>query len=125
MSYMPAPNEATCSLVSEAIWALCRPDEYTGDTVRLFNWSQDISGNWWMHWPLDYALYIHPERGTQTADTLTGFVQAGQLSPASAQVIAELVQANVGGYLTLGQVTPPEWLAMMVETIEMPGSNLP
>ena len=77
MPYMPAPDEATCQTVSAAIYRLTRPDGDVGTTLYAFGWQQDANGQWWMEWPLDFPLPIHPERGTETADRLAMFVQAG------------------------------------------------
>ena len=116
MRYMPAPDEATCQTVSAAIYRLTRPlGAHTSETTQFaFGWRQATDQTWWMEWPDDMPLPIHAERGTETLQTLAAFVAAGQLSQASADAAAALVQANVGSTVTLGQITPPEWAAVML-----------
>ena len=138
MTWMPAPDEATCQLVAHAIYRLTRPAGSTpSDTTRYaFGWRQDAHGTWWMDMDPDTVLPVHAERSTETADTLALFVQAGSLSQASAAAIAALVQERVAETeppldsegnptrpartVTLGEVIPPEWTAQMVAEPEWP-----
>ena len=114
--WMPAPDEDTCKLVSHVIYRLSRPAEakVSDTTTYLFGWRQAANGSWWMDFDLSHSLPISAERSTETADALTMFVQAGQLSAESAANIQAIVQANVGNTITLGDVVPPEWLAQML-----------
>ena len=118
--WMPSPDEATCELVSHAIYRLTRPAGTTpSDTTRYaFEWRQDAHGTWWMDMNPATVLPVHPERSTETAEALAMFVQAGSLLPQSAAAIAALVQERVGQTVTLGEVIPPEWAAQMVESPE-------
>lgn len=115
--WMPAPDEATCQMVSHAFYRLTRPAESDDSdaTQFAFGWRQDAAGTWWMEMNPDTALLVHPKRSAETAETLALFVEAGQLSTTSAAAIAALVQERVGQTVTLGEVTPPEWLAQMVD----------
>lgn len=114
MHYMPTDSEATCQAVSSAIYKLTRPLGSTDGTLYAFGWRQATDGTWWMEWPNDMELPIHAERGTETLDTLATFVTADLLTQASADAVVAIVQANVDGTVTLGQVTPPEWSALML-----------
>jgi hypothetical protein len=120
MMYMPTPSEAVAEDVSAAIYALTRDAAQAASSVTRyqFGWQQAGDGTWWMEWDESSALYVHPARGQDTATKLAQYVSQGLLTQASADAIVALVQANVGAFLTLGQVTPPEWAAVMVQ--EMP-----
>lgn len=120
MKYMPAPSEAVAEDVSAAIYALTRDAAQAASSITKyqFGWQQAGEGTWWMEWDEAAPLYVHPARGQDTINKLAQYVGQGLLTQGSADAIVALVQANVGGVLTLGQVTPPEWAAMMVQ--EMP-----
>jgi hypothetical protein len=114
MMWMPAPDEETCRLVSGAVYRLTRNAGSSDTTQYAFGWRSDAHGAWWMDMDPDIVLPVHPERSTETANTLAMFVAAGQLSQASADAIVALVQTRVGQTVTLGEVIPPEWAAQMV-----------
>lgn len=113
--WMPAPDEDTCKAVSRAIYRLLRPagTEGSDNTRYLFGWRQDKDGTWWMEMDQTIPIPINVARSSETRDTLAEFVSSGRLSQDSALSIIARVQAHEGDTLTLGEITPPEWLAVM------------
>lgn len=124
--WMPAQNEQTALAVSYAVYHLSQsPDMVDNTTEYAFPWREDASGAWWMEWPADMVLPVHPERQSELSDTLTAFVAAGQLAQASADAVLALAASRHGQTVTLMEVTPEEWVALMVDgaTITWPDIN--
>lgn len=120
MPYMPMPDEATAMAVSRAINALSMPLGETRSTLYALRWITTPDGRVWMQWATQWPFPVAQGHESNLAGILAGFVQAGQLTSTSADQIAaliaqRLVEAN-GGFarVTLDEVTPPEWLAMLV-----------
>ena len=120
MPYMPMPDEATAMAVSRAIQLLSVPVGETRSTLYALGWHTTPDGRVWMEWRTEYPFPVAPGHESNLADILAGFVQAGHLSPASAEAITALVAERLaaadGGFahVTLEEVTPPEWLAALV-----------
>lgn len=115
ISYMPADSEATASAVSYAVYHLSQSPAMAANTTQFaFGWRQAIAGTWWMEWRDDMVLPVHPERSDDLAQVLAGFVASGHLSRASADAVAALAKSKEGSTVTLAEVTPPEWAAMML-----------
>jgi hypothetical protein len=119
MMWMPADSEQTAAAVSGAIYHLTR-DHAHGDpadtdvTQYAFGRRQATDGSWWMQWDVDMVLPIHPERSDDLAQVLAGFVAAQQLTQESADAILALAASREGSTVTLAEVTPPEWAALML-----------
>jgi hypothetical protein len=112
---MPAGTAADAEQVSAALYKLTRPDDsyLEGTTRYLMGWRVASSGLAYLLWDLSLVLPVHPERGPDTAATVAAYVAAGKLTPASAQALSALVAERTGATVTLGEITPPEWLAVM------------
>lgn len=114
MMYMPADSATTASAVSYAVYHLSQcPSTSENITDYAFPWREDTNGHWWMEWPSSMILPVHPERGPELAAVLAGFVGAGHLAQASADAILALAASREGSTVTLAEVTPPEWAAVM------------
>jgi len=122
MKYMPAESEETCKFVSQQLYNLTRPANRDPSDVStyLFGWQQDSNGAWWMCWDESLELPIHAARSGEMAQAIMQWVVDGRLTQQSAIAIQSTVQLNVGRSITLGQITPPEWLAVMQENIALP-----
>lgn len=114
------PDEATAMAVSRAINALSIPVGETRSTVYALGWITTPDGRVWMQWDTQWPFPVAQGHESNLADILAGFVQAGQLTSTSADQIAALIAQRLseadGGFahVTLDEVTPPEWLAMVV-----------
>lgn len=115
ISYMPADSEATASAVSYAVYHLSQSPAMVANTTQFaFGWRQAANGSWWMEWNGDMVLPVHPEHGNELAQVLAGFVASGHLNQTSADAVAALAESRQGSTVTLAEVTPPEWAAMML-----------
>jgi hypothetical protein len=119
MHYMPADSEQTAAAVSGAIYHLTRNHAHgdpadTDVTQYAFGRRQAADGSWWMQWDGDMVLPIHPEHFDDLAQILAGFVAAGQLQQASADAVMSIAADRAGSTVTLAEVTPPEWSALML-----------
>ena len=123
MMWMPAPDEATCQTVAHAIYRLTRPvGSMASDITRYaFGWRQATDGSWWMEWHNDMVLPVHSERGPELAQILAGFVAGGYLAQASADAVLALAASREGSTVTLAEVTPPEWAALMLDEQQAAG----
>ena len=115
MHYIPADSEATASAVSYAVYHLSQsPAMASNVTEYAFSWREAIDGSWWMCWDGDMVLPVHPERAGELAQVLAGFVAGGYLSQASADAVLDIASDREGSTVTLAEVTPPEWAALML-----------
>jgi hypothetical protein len=118
MKFMPAQSEEMCKQVSGLLYKLTRPEGAENDTTEyLFGWQQDKNGQWFMQWNENLVLPVHVARSNETLLAVSSYVEMGLVSPQSAQNLATIVQENQGGTVTLGQITPPEWLQVMRDEI--------
>ncbi len=120
MHYMPAGTEQTASAVSHAIYHLSQsPAMSAANTTQYaFNWRQAQDDSWWMQWDGAMVLPVHPEHSAELAQVLAGFVAAGQLAQASAAAVLAFAASREGSTVTLAEVTPPEWAAVMLTEAE-------
>jgi hypothetical protein len=115
MHYMPADTEATASAVSYSVYHLSQsPAMADNVTEYAFPWRQALDGSWWMQWDGSLTIPVHAERSGDLAAILAGFVAAGQLLQASADAIMALAASREGQTVTLQEITPPEWAALML-----------
>jgi hypothetical protein len=112
---MPAGTAADAEAVSAALYKLTRPDDsyLQGTTRYLMGWRVTSGGVAYLLWDMALVLPVHPERGPDTAATVAAYVKQGKLTPASAQALSALVAERTGATVTLGEITPPEWTALM------------
>jgi hypothetical protein len=114
-AYMPADSSATCAAVSYAVYHLSQsPAMAVNVTKYAFGWRQAVNGSWWMEWYSDMVLPVHPERSNELTQVLAGFVAAGHLTQTSADAVTALAASREGSAVTLAEVTPPEWAALML-----------
>lgn len=66
------------------------------------------------------SAQIHADRSSETLAALGEYVAAELVTQASADAVAALVQERAGSTVTLGEITPTEWLAVMVDGVDMP-----
>jgi hypothetical protein len=115
MPWMPADSEQTAEAVSYAVYHLTRPQATdTNTTQYAFGWRTAVDGSVWMRWDGDTVLPVHADRGDDLASILAQFVTAGQLTQASADAVLALAEAREGSTVTLSEVTPPEWTALLL-----------
>lgn len=116
MHYMPADSDATAAAVSYAVYHLSQSPEMTENVTQYaFGWRQAADGSWWMCWHGDMVLPVHSQRSNELAQVLAGFVAGGYLTQASADAVLALAASREGSTVTLSEVTPPEWAAMMLD----------
>lgn len=115
MKYMPSNSSATCAAVSYAIYHLSQPPGMSANvTEYAFGWRLAADGSWWMEWHEDMVIPVHPEHSDELAEILATFVTGAQLAQASADAVLALAAERSGGTVTLAEVTPPEWAALML-----------
>jgi hypothetical protein len=118
--YMPADSNVTCSAVSYAIYHLSQSVDMAGNaTEYAMGWKQDNNGAWWMEWDTEMVIPVHSKRANDLAQVLAGFVSSEHLSQQSADNIIALAASREGSTVTLLEVTPPEWVALMVSEENM------
>lgn len=127
MKYIPVASEAEAMSVSALIYDLTRPSGGSTDATQYsFGWKTDINGVCYLCMDLAFELPVHPDRGTAIETAIRGLQSAGKILPASADSLLETVATNSGKTVLLGDVVPPEWLAMSVDSIVLPPeSELP
>lgn len=102
--------------ISEAIYSLTRPAGAEGsDTTQYaLGWIEQ-DGKVYLQWPDDFDMPISPARSAEGAVLVVAMAQRGLLTAQSAAWLNSLIKARSGGRLTLGEATPPEWRALMVD----------
>ena len=112
---MPSNSAATCAAVSYAIYHLSQSPAMSANTTEYaFGCRQAVDGSWWMEWREDMVIPVHPEHSDDLSAILAGFVAGGQLAQLSADSIMSLAAQRIGGTVTLSEVTPKEWAALMI-----------
>lgn len=116
MPFMPADSKQTAAAVSAAIYRLTRPagSEISDTTRYLFGWRVAGNGTVWMVWESSSPIPVHAGRGAEIEAVLAGFVASGHLSQQSADAVLATAGASVGNIISLAEITPPEWAALML-----------
>ena len=121
MKYIPVTNEAEAQYISALIYDLTRPAGANSDTTQYsVPWQHDINGTCYLCVSLGFGIPVHADRGNAIETALRGLQTAGKLSQSSVDNILALASANVGSVVTVGQVLPAEWLAVALDSIELP-----
>lgn len=116
--YMPIDSEATAAAVSAAIYRVTCPESSAGTVTKyMFGWRQAADGSWWLDWDMSLPIYVRDGSPAEIAAIVAGYVEQGRLSPVSADAILATVAANVGNTITLGDVTPPEFAALLLDAL--------
>ena len=122
MKYFPVTSEAEAQSISALIYSLTKPagsDSF--DTTKYsFGWQFDSNGVCYLCVDESFKLPIHADRDVAIETALRGLQAQGKMSQASVDNIINLAGANVGNTVTVGQVCPAEWLAIAVDSIQLP-----
>lgn len=120
MKYIPVASEAEAKSISALIYDLTRPSGATNDSTQyLFDWRVAANGDCYLCVGLDWTLPVHADRGPAIEAAVLGLRDAGKILPASASTLLATIAANSGKTVTLGQVIPPEWLAVALDEIPL------
>lgn len=126
MKYFPVTTEAEAQSISALIYDLTRPagSDSSDTTKYALGWQFDKDGKCYLCVDTAFTLPVHKDRDGAIVTALRGLQAAGKMTKASADNIINLAKNNVGKTLTVGQVCPAEWLALAVDVIQLPETDL-
>lgn len=117
LGYLQLPTIDDCQHVSSLLYSLTRPISADDSTQYLSMWVQDNEGVWYLEWPWEITLPIHPDCSIRVQGQFDFLVIDNLMSVSSKEALQNVVVSNIGNTVTLQTLTMDEWLPLIKESI--------